>query len=117
MDPWYKVDYSWFIQEASMVVEKLPEVVPPSGMVPGRGVLVLPILEARRRRNRGENRDVGLLSRVSGTGCKYRPKGAPGGGPSPQEPWWRSQEGASPPGRLGRAWLPSGPNSGFRKLL
>src|SRR4051812_21849521 len=54
MDPWSKVDYSWFIREASMVVEKLPEVVPPSGRVPGRGLLVLSILEARRRRNRGE---------------------------------------------------------------
>src|ERR1041385_5008780 len=37
-----------------MVVEKLPEVVPPSVRVPGRGLLVLLILEARRRRNRGE---------------------------------------------------------------
>src|ERR1041385_5910582 len=54
MDPWSKVDYSWFIREASMVVEKLPEVIPPSGRVPGRGLLVLPILAARRRRNRGE---------------------------------------------------------------
>src|ERR1041385_6398851 len=54
MDPWSKVDYSRFIREASMVVEKLPEVVPPFGRVPGRGLLVLPILEARRRRNRGE---------------------------------------------------------------
>src|SRR3954471_4352137 len=54
MDPWSKVDYSQFIREASMVVETLPEVVPPSGRVPGRGLLVLPILEARRRRNRGE---------------------------------------------------------------
>src|SRR3954467_9382820 len=54
MDPSSKVDYSRSIREASMVVEKLPEVVPPSGRVPGRGLLVLLILEARRRRNRGE---------------------------------------------------------------
>src|SRR3954464_2787376 len=54
MDPWSKVDYSRFIREASMVVEKFPEVIPPSGRVPGRGLMVLPILEARRRRNRGE---------------------------------------------------------------
>src|ERR1043165_4733694 len=54
MDPWSKVDYSWIIREASMVVDKLPEVNPPSGRVPGRGLLVLPILEARRRWNRGE---------------------------------------------------------------
>ena len=37
-----------------MVERRLPEVNPPSGRVPGRGLLVLPILEARRRRNRGE---------------------------------------------------------------
>src|ERR1041385_2958101 len=54
MDPWSKVDYSRFIREASMVVEKIPEVVPPSGRVLGRGLLVLPILEARQRQNRGE---------------------------------------------------------------
>src|ERR1041384_3318916 len=54
IDPWSKVDYSRFIREASMVVEKLPGVIPPSDRVPGRGLLVLPILEARRRRNRGE---------------------------------------------------------------
>ena len=33
MDPWSKVDYSWHIREASMAMEKLPEVNPPSGMV------------------------------------------------------------------------------------
>src|ERR1041385_6904700 len=54
MDPWSKVDYSRFIREASIVVEKLPEVNPPSGRVLARGLLVLPILEARRRRNRGK---------------------------------------------------------------
>ena len=54
MDPWSKVDYSPHILEASMVEEKLPEVDPPSGRVPGRVLMVLPILEARRRRNRGE---------------------------------------------------------------
>src|ERR1041385_6572561 len=54
MDPWSKVDYSRIIREASMVVEKLPEVNPPSDKVPGRGLLVLPILEARRQRKTGE---------------------------------------------------------------
>src|ERR1041385_6883672 len=54
MDPWSKVDHSRIIREASMVEEKLPEVNPPFGRVPGRGLLVLPILEARQRRNRGE---------------------------------------------------------------
>src|SRR3954466_4751849 len=54
MEPWSKVDYSRIIREASMVEGKLPEVNPPSDRVPGRGLLALPILEARRRRNRGE---------------------------------------------------------------
>src|SRR4051812_28749903 len=49
----------------SMVVEKLPEVVPPSGKVSGRGLLVLPILEARRRRNRGEIAKKVPVTRVS----------------------------------------------------
>src|SRR3954462_2008198 len=54
MDPWSKQNYSSHIREASMVEGKLPEVNPPSGRVPGRGLLALPILEAWRRRNRGE---------------------------------------------------------------
>ena len=39
MDPWSKVDYSRVIREASMAMEKLPEVDPPSGRVPGQGLL------------------------------------------------------------------------------
>jgi hypothetical protein len=64
MDPWSKVDYSRLIREASMVVEKLPEVIPPSGRVPGRSLLMLPILEARWRRNRGEIAKKGSVFRV-----------------------------------------------------
>ena len=37
-----------------MVEGKLLEVDPPSDRVPGRVLTVLPILEARRQRNRGE---------------------------------------------------------------
>ena len=81
MDPWSKLDYSRHIREALMVVEKLPEIDPPSGRVPGRGLLAIPILESRRRRNSGENRDTGFLLRVFRTGCKYRPKGGTRGGP------------------------------------
>ena len=46
MDSWSTGDYSQLIREASMVVEKLPMVNLPSGRVPGRVLLVLPILEA-----------------------------------------------------------------------
>ena len=64
MDPWSKVDYSRLIREALMVVERLPEVIPPSGRVPGRGLLMLPILGALRRRNRGEIAKKGSVPRV-----------------------------------------------------
>src|ERR1041384_5347394 len=86
IDPWSKVDYSRFIREASMVVVKLPEVVPPSGRVSGRGLLVLPILEVRRRRNRGEivkkgSRHRGFASRriYGRRGAARGPTRGPGG--------------------------------------
>src|SRR3954465_6994116 len=106
MDPWSKGDYSQLIREASMVVERLPVVILPSGRVPGRVLLVLPILEARRRRNRDEIAKKG--SRLEGfrTSVKYRPKGdvrglLGGPGAPPARPG-----GAAPPGRLGRWWPP-----------
>src|SRR4051812_25945636 len=80
MDPWSKGDYSRHIREALVVVERLPEINPSSGRVPGRGLLVIPISGSPRRRNRGENRDAGFLFRVSASGSKYRPKGSTGGG-------------------------------------
>src|SRR3954451_18185923 len=84
MDPWSKVDYSRIIWEASMVVEKLLKVNPPSDKVQGRGLLVLPILEARRRRNRGEIAKKGYV--LGGFGMKetYRRRGQPGGPPGVQ---------------------------------
>ena len=80
MDPWSKVDYSRLIREASMVVEKLPVVVLPSGRVPGRVLLMLPILEALRRRNRGEIAKKGSVLEGFGTRVKYMPKGGISGG-------------------------------------
>src|SRR4051812_32636174 len=79
MDPWSKGDYSRHIREALMVVEKLPEVNAPSGRVPVRDLLG-PDLGSAARKNKGENRDLVFLARVSGTGCKYRPKGGTSGG-------------------------------------
>src|ERR1041385_8285384 len=102
MDPWSKVDYSRFIQEASKVVEKLPEVVPPSGRVPGRGLLVLPILEALRRRNRGEIAKKGSVLEGFGTREIYRRRGAARGGPGAPGAPWRGLGG-------GRARWPPGP--------
>src|SRR3954470_15812474 len=75
MDPWSKGDYSQLIREASMVVVRLPVVILPSGRVPGRVLLVLPILEARRRRNRDEIAKKGSPLEGFGTSVKYRPKG------------------------------------------
>src|SRR4051812_36083952 len=104
MDSWSNVDYSQIIREASMVVEKLPEVNPPSCRVPGRGLLVLPMLEARRRRNRGEIAKKGSIFGGFGGRGKYRGRGAargatrgPGGPLARPHPRAR-REGAWGPG-------------------
>src|SRR4051812_24378144 len=103
MDPWSKVDYSRIIRGASMVVEKLLEVNPPSGRVPGRGLLALPILEARRRRNRGEIGEKGSVLDGFRTRGKYRRRGKPGGHQESRRPpgaahSWPCREGAWGPG-------------------
>src|SRR3954467_8756073 len=108
MDPWSKGDYSRIVREASMVVEKVPVVILPSGRVPGRVLLALPILEAWRRRNRDEIAKKGSRLEGFGTSVKYRPKGDVRGllgglGVPPARPG-----GAAPPGRLGPWWPPSG---------
>src|SRR4051794_5535030 len=92
MDPWSKVDYSRIIREASMRVD------PPSDRVPGRGLLVLPILEARRRRNRGEIAEKGSVFRISATGDKYRRRRAPRGPLGVKAAPWRGPT----QGRAGR---------------
>src|SRR3954462_15561601 len=102
MDPWSKVDYSRFIREASMVVEKLPEVVPSSGRVPGRGLLVLPILEAQWRRNRGEVAKKGSVPEGFSSRGINRRRGAARGGPGGPGAPWRGLRG-------GRARCPPGP--------
>ena len=64
-----------------MVVEKLPEVNPPSGRVQGQVHRAVPILESRRRRNIGRYHEKGSVLRVSRAGCKYRPMGGTSGWP------------------------------------
>src|SRR4051812_22276734 len=83
MDPWSKGDYSRHIREALMVVEKLPEISPPSGREPGRGLLANPISGSRWPPNRGENCDVGYFFRVFVPRTKYRRKEGHRGGPTP----------------------------------
>ena len=73
MDSWSKGDYSRVIREASMVVEKLPVVILPSGRVPGRVLLVLPILEAAAAEQRWD-REKKSCSEGYGGPFKYMPK-------------------------------------------
>src|SRR3954463_6362024 len=79
MDPWSKGDYSRYIREVSMAMEGLPEVVPPSGRVPGKLLLAAPILKRRRRRYREENGNKRSILGVSSARAKYRRRGAPRG--------------------------------------
>ena len=94
-----------------MAVEKLPVLILPSGRVPGRVLLALPILEARRRRNRDAIVEKGSHPEGFETCFKYRPKGGvgrvlggpgghlarPGGGPRRQGAWG---PGGPPPAAL-----------------
>src|ERR1041385_8666327 len=114
MDPWSKVDYSRIIREASMVVKKLSEVNPPSDRVPGRGLLVLPILEVWRRQNRDEIAKKGPVLGGFRTKEIYRQKGAARGdtrGPGSPLAW------PHPRLRPQGAWSPGGsPLAPFRTL-
>ena len=74
MDPWSKGDYSQLIREASMVVEKLPVVILPSGRVPGRVLLVLPILEAAAAAEQRWDREKKFCFKGYGGPFKYLPK-------------------------------------------
>src|SRR3954463_7236732 len=93
MDPWSKVDHSRHIREASMAMEKLSEVNPPSGRVPGQRLLAALILK-RLRRNREGIGKKGYGPRVFGARGKYRRRGAARGPPgSPGAPWERPRVG------------------------
>ena len=86
MDSWSKEDYSRHVWEASMAVEKLLEVNPPYGGVPGRGLVTLPISEALHWRNDRGILDSRKSARVSSWISKYRPKeGTIGGGTSTRD--------------------------------
>src|SRR4051812_18032420 len=89
MDPWSKGGYSWHIREALMVVEKLPEINPPSDRVPGQGLLTIQISGSRRRRNNGENRVTEGLGGDFALRAKYRRKGGTSGAPPDQATSWR----------------------------
>src|SRR4051812_13247074 len=115
MDPWSKGDYSRHIREAPMVMEGLPEVVPPSGRVSGQLILAAPTLKRRRRRYREEMGKRALILGVSSVRAKYRRRGHRGGPPGIQKGPWRASALAVPPGRLGPWWWPFGPTLDFRE--
>src|SRR4051812_48529545 len=104
MDPWSKVDYSRHIQEASMAMEKLPKVNPPSGRVPGQCLLAAPILKRRRQWNRELIGKKGSPFEGFRKRAKYRRKGQLGGTRGASTPWARPH----PRPRHQGAWGPSG---------
>src|ERR1044071_9460480 len=59
-----------------MAIEGLPEVVPPSGRVPGQLLLAAPILKRRRRRYREEMGKITSILGVSSARAIYRRRGA-----------------------------------------
>ena len=82
-----------------MGVDGLPEVVRPSGRVPGQLLLAAPILKRRRRRYKEEiKKNTSILGFCSAREI-YRQRGHPGGPPGIQEGPWR----ALPLGRATRA--------------
>ena len=115
MDPWSKVDYSRHIREASMAMEGLPEVVPPSGRVPGHRLIAASILKRRQQRYREEIGKRTSILGVSSARAKYRRSGHRGGLPGIQKGPWHASSLAVPPGRLGPWWWPSGPTLAFRE--
>src|ERR1043165_7815453 len=117
MDPWSKVDYSRHIREASMSMEGLPEVIPPSGRVPGQLLLAATILKRRRRQYREEMGKRDSILGDSSARAKYRGRGAPRG--ATRDPG--GPPARLPPGRANRApgtlVLASGPTLAFREAL
>ena len=84
-----------------MEMKELPEVNPPSGRVPGQGLLAAPILKSRRRRNRGEIAKKGSALDGFGRRGKYMPKGGQGVDPGVQvppcaAPLWRATRATAP---------------------
>src|SRR4051812_33496994 len=112
MDPWSKVDYSRHIREASMAMEGLPEVVPPSGRVPGQLLLAALILKRQRRQYREE---IGKRTSILGFPPReqYIGEGGQPRGPSwSQARLWRAPalgRATRAPGALGPWWVPSFP--------
>src|SRR4051812_14145454 len=92
-----------------MEMEGLPEVVPPSGRVPGQLLLAAPILKRRRWRYTEDMGKSTSILGVSSARAKYRRRGAPRGPPGIQKGPWRALGGTrsgDPPGSLVVALVP-----------
>src|SRR3954462_6573571 len=101
-----------------MEERRLSEVGPPSGRVPGRGLLVLPISEAWRRQNRGEIAKKGSVLEGFSSRRIYRRRGAARGatrGPGAPLTW------PGPRACHQGAWAPGGgplaPPRFYRKVF
>src|SRR4051812_39660222 len=71
-----------------MAMEGIPEVVPPSGKVPGQRLLAAPILKRWRRRYREEIGKKSSILGISSAGGKYRRRAAARGSTrEPGAPW------------------------------
>ena len=88
-----------------MVVEKLPVVILPSGRVPGRVLLVLPILEAAAAAEQRWDREKKSCSEGYGGPFKYMPSRASGEPRGAQAPPRRGPGGGHRQG----AWSPGAP--------
>ena len=95
-----------------MAMEGLPEVVPPSGRVPGQLLLAAPILKRRRRRYREEMGKGTSILGVSSARAIYRQRGAAKG--STREPGapWRGQPLGRSTGALGSLVVALWPHPG-----
>ena len=83
-----------------MVVDKLSEVNPPSGRVPGQGILAAPLLEARRRQNRGEIAKKGSVLGVLEDEVNIGQRGVRGWPRVSRLPPGATTRGVAPPGSL-----------------
>src|SRR6187399_2874502 len=109
MDSWSKGDYSRVIREVSMVVEKLPVVIPPPAGCREEFSWCSRSWKRRRWRNRdGIAKRVPVL-RVSEDALNIWQRGASGklrGAQAPPPPGGAQGGGGRPPGRLEPWWPP-----------
>ena len=99
----------------------LPEVIPPTGKVPGHRLLAAPILKRQRRWYREEIGKKTPILGISSAGVIYRRRGKPRGPPGSQAPPLRGQTVGRATKVPGSLVVPSGPTQvipeGSRTLI